>query len=664
MTGLMETFRAEFKAITDHEPFPWQERLFERLRAGDIPAACDIPTGLGKTASMVVWLLALARGGLDAQPRLPRRLVYVVDRRAVVDQATEVAEKLRERLHGMRDVRVALGLGEDEGLRISTLRGQFVDNREWLEDPAVPAIIVGTVDMIGSRLLFEGYGVSRKMRPYHAGLLGADSLFVLDEAHLVPPFEHLVRSVATDPAVLPLDDCRECVPALRVLALSATGRRKIDDSLELTEKDFEHPVVEKRLSAKKSLRIGPLPETEDLAESLAKHAWELAENGRKAHRILVYCDSREVVRKTQKAVEQLARGDRRAGKAAVPIETELLVGARRVFERGQARERLASLGFIAEAASQPSKPVFLFATSAGEVGIDLDADHMVCDLVPWERMVQRLGRVNRRGAGDARVIVLVEPEPKPSRKEQEAIEKLRGGTQLDDDERKHRDRYEARLRDWQNRRKPFDKLRRKEDGSIDGSPRALHELKVRASADQALQQVLRDAITPEPLRPALTRSLVEAWAMTSLEEHGGRPAVEPWLRGWLEDDPPTTSVVWRTHLPSGSKVQNRARRILRRSSKPHRGTRARSSRRKRSGCSIGSGLGWRSCGNRRQHTTRWWRRALFASTTSWRFFWTPMDACEVVSPSPTCAHGSKGKRTNWCDSLLRARWCWMPAWAD
>ena len=47
------------------------------------------------------------------------------------------------------------------------------------------------------------------------------------------------------------------------------------------------------------------------------------------------------------------------------------------------------------------------ATSAGEVGVDLDADHMVCDLVPWERMVQRLGRVNRRGGEGRNAQVVV-----------------------------------------------------------------------------------------------------------------------------------------------------------------------------------------------------------------------------------------------------------------
>jgi len=182
----------QFKALTDFTPLSWQTRLYsEYLSKGELPAAVDIPTGLGKTAIMALWLIALA-----TEAKLPRRLVYVVDRRAVVDQATEFAELLRAKLDSPEaaELKKALRLG-DRSLPISTLRGQHVDNREWLEDPASPAIIVGTVDMIGSRLLFEGYGVSRKMRSYHAGVLGTDTLVVLDEAHLVPPFEKLLGSI-------------------------------------------------------------------------------------------------------------------------------------------------------------------------------------------------------------------------------------------------------------------------------------------------------------------------------------------------------------------------------------------------------------------------------------------------------------------------------------
>src|SRR5690606_16236226 len=123
------------------------------------------------------------------------------------------------------DVKSRLGLAHDQHLPISTLRGQFVDNREWLDDPSAPAIIVGTVDMIGSRLLFEGYSVARKMRPYHAGMLGADTLFVLDEAHLVPPFEAMLETLATDSARFhPQADAAHLIPPMKLLSLSATGR--------------------------------------------------------------------------------------------------------------------------------------------------------------------------------------------------------------------------------------------------------------------------------------------------------------------------------------------------------------------------------------------------------------------------------------------------------
>ncbi|MCB9698540.1 MAG: DEAD/DEAH box helicase family protein [Alphaproteobacteria bacterium] len=105
-----------------YEPFPWQVRLLENLLAEPTPRALDLPTGLGKTSVMAIWLVARACGARH----LPRRLVYVVDRRAVVHQATRVAEELRAWVAGDEEVRAALGLVHE--FPISTLRGQFVEN--------------------------------------------------------------------------------------------------------------------------------------------------------------------------------------------------------------------------------------------------------------------------------------------------------------------------------------------------------------------------------------------------------------------------------------------------------------------------------------------------------------------------------------------------------
>ena len=513
-----------FKELTGHTPFEWQRRLFEKhFMQGNLPSALDLPTGLGKTSVMAIWYLARRAGA-----RVPRRLVYVVDRRAVVDQATAVADEIKER-------------SRDSALRISTLRGRYVDNRQWLADPAAPAIIVGTVDMIGSRLLFEGYGVSRRMRPCHAGLLGADTLLVLDESHLVPPFERLLERIARDRdednALGPQEaKDRDLIPRFRLLPLSATGRDRGGDVFRLTEQDRGEDSVVKRLDAKKRLVFKKLEEKPaeegednsnqkrgnkkaDLAKKLAEAAWALSDEGEKSVRVLIYCNSRDVAEKTKEAIENRGRS------AQIPPENvQLFVGARRVKEREDAKNKLEELGFFS-GNDAPDKPAFVIATSAGEVGVDLDADHMVMDLVPFERMVQRLGRVNRLGGWDTKVIAIYEsenePEPKkpdaPTNEEQRAIITWRAF-------------------------KVLKKLPCYEDDSHNASPGALGDLKDR------LAKEIAGASSPDPLYPALTRPLLDAWSMTSLKEHTGRPEVLPWLRGWIED-PPQTTLVWRKFLP-------------------------------------------------------------------------------------------------------------------
>jgi CRISPR-associated endonuclease/helicase Cas3 len=545
-------------------PFPWQMELLRRFCQGEHVSSLDIPTGLGKTSVMAIWLVARA---LKAE-NLPRRLVYVVDRRAVVDQATEVAESLRKWVEADACVACALGLN-GRSLPISTLRGQYVDNREWLEDPSSPAIIVGTVDMVGSRLLFSGYGVSRRMRPYHAGLLGVDTLVVLDESHLVPAFEELLRQIekGTDLFGPKNGALRNLIPPFKLLSLSATGRTQGNSVLRLTEEDCKHDVVRKRLNARKSLEIRLLDEKTKLEDALANHAWTLAGNGRTAVRVLVYADSRDVARKAKEAVEKLAKGNKKQGKPEVKIETELFVGGRRVLEREGAKKRLEELGFLAGSKVERTCPVFLFATSAGEVGVELDADHMVCDLVAWERMVQRLGRVNRRGDGDGRIIVVVEEGllsevelreakdrgDKLSEKQKEILklfDKRRdanaAGEKLKDSDAKKLKNDAKKLKNYEAQVAQYRALLEvaREGGSL--SPKSL--LKLREC--QPLASAFRMATTPEPLRPALTRPLIDAWAMTSLEKHTGRPDdIQPWLRGWIEDDPPQTRVVWRKYLP-------------------------------------------------------------------------------------------------------------------
>jgi CRISPR-associated endonuclease/helicase Cas3 len=548
---VVETFEEGFLALTGYKPLAWQKRLFLDMFASNVPEAIDIPTGLGKTSVIPIWLLALSAQAANGSPALPRRLVYVVDRRTVVDQATDVTIGIRCRLMADKPCAIvekiceglrSLAVDPDLPLAISTLRGQFVDNGDWRADPARPAIIVGTIDMVGSRLLFSGYGVSRKMRPYHAGLLGADALFVLDEAHLVPPFEKLLEAIEIGgnnfgPRA---EEDRKIIPLFKLLSLSATGRTRPGEIFRLSDADLDDEIVKKRLEAKKTIEFVAASK-QNLEDVLADQAWRLADGGSANIRCLIYCDSRETAENTKKKIEALAKGDKSKGIAKVEVRTELFVGARRVKERDDAKDWLVRHGFLAGSDAPRERPAFLIATSAGEVGVDIDADHVVCDLVPWERMVQRLGRVNRRGDGNARVIIIDEGEPKPKRPDD-----------LTPKEKRQIISYRALA--------VVNELP-KDSVGFDVSTGALRDLKLRAERDNDLRTRIDNATTPAPLRPGLSRALVDAWSMTSLVEHTGRPEIEPWLRGWIEDDKPQTTLVWRKYLPvrieggSASKIE-------------------------------------------------------------------------------------------------------------
>lgn len=505
-------FDDDFSLLTGNPPFPWQRALYERLVACDFPKACDLPTGLGKTSVIALWLLALAKN-----PKLPRRLVYVVNRRTVVDQSTAEAERLRSQLlkpeaRHLRDALDALtAVPAKHPLAISTLRGEFADNGAWRRDPSRPAIIVGTVDMIGSRLLFSGYGYGFRSRPLHAGFLGQDALLVHDEAHLEPAFQSLLTAIVDEQR-------RNSEPRpLKLLALSATGRTEPD--FTLGDEDLHNAVVKQRLHARKGLRLHLVDDRKELPESIAAKAAEL--DGK----VVAFLSSVDHAEKCAQALRK------RNSRSVVTLTGTM---------RGAERDDLVKDPVFARFLPRPDKDVklqdgtvFLVATSAGEVGIDLSADHLITDLPPFDSLAQRLGRVNRYGEGDAEVHVYCEKLKEPSKGEADGED----GDEDADKPGRRKDEYDyARFFT----RALLDELPLRDDERRDASPVALRA---------APRDARVEASTPEPDIHHVDALLFDRWSYTTITGAlPGRPPVAEWLHGKAEWEPPRTTVAWRREV--------------------------------------------------------------------------------------------------------------------
>jgi CRISPR-associated endonuclease/helicase Cas3 len=533
-------FDQYFERLTTHRHFPWQRRLFDELIQKQFRKTCDIPTGLGKTSVITVWLLALAyharNGSLND---FPRRLVYVVNRRTVVDQATREAERLREalvfevELNPIADALRALCVQpESEPLAISTLRGQFADNAEWRNDPARAAIIVGTVDMIGSRLLFAGYGRGFKTKPLHAGFLGQDVLLVHDEAHLEPAFQELIRAICSE------QERRREFAVFRVMELTATSRTAQPREEPLfTEADCRDSRVKERFEARKGIVFHSVEDEKGIPDKIAGLALEHKDSGQA---IIVFLRKLDDI---DKVVDRLRRNKQ---------NVQVLTGTLRGLERDELAKRdIIFARFMPKSEITPqSGTVYLVCTSAGEVGVDISADHMACDLTPFDSMAQRFGRVNRFGGGDARIDIVhffKEKASAPGLEELRTDQDLVASTRGDGDnvavenQSKGKDKVESPFE--QAGKKTLSllhKLPLRNDVHHDGSPVALRELPV--DERQA-------AFTPLPvIRPA-SDILFDSWALTSVREKlPGRPPVADWLHGVADWEPPETFVAWRDEV--------------------------------------------------------------------------------------------------------------------
>jgi len=391
-----DDFGTFLETVHGNRPFAWQQELADRVCSGQgWPAALDVPTGLGKTAVLDVAVFALAlQAELPVAERTARtRTFLVVDRRVIVDQAYDRARRLVKALSGDAEIMVEVsrrlellaGPGAPP-LTAARMRGGVSWASRWLASPRLPALVTGTVDQLGSRLLFRGYGVTQTMRPVDAALCGNDSVLLLDEAHLSQAFLRTVRAVSAYEALAE----EPVVPgrALRTVLLSATLPRptdgSLDDVLRCDPARETSLAARARLDAVKSTALLDVKAKGDLAPVLADLATTASARG--ASRVGVVCNTVALARAV---FERLTPAD--------GVDTALLIGRCREVERDRNAETWVR-GRLAATEPRPEEgPVIVVATQTIEVGADLDLDALVIEACPLDALTQRLGRLNRLG---------------------------------------------------------------------------------------------------------------------------------------------------------------------------------------------------------------------------------------------------------------------------
>jgi CRISPR-associated endonuclease/helicase Cas3 len=401
-----DEFQAFFQAVHGVAPFPWQERLLRVVAdRGKWPSVLDLPTGAGKTAALDLAVFHLA---MDAHKREERRaavrIAFVVDRRLIVDDAYNRAKKIETvlaeaaRSESAPEVlrKVSLRLSclaerEDRPLLARRLRGGVPREDDWARTPSQPTILCSTVDQVGSRLLFRGYGISDRMKPLHAGLLGSDCLILLDEAHLAEPFRQTIARITE----LRRQDAITAPWQLALLSATPGDQGQIPFSLD--DNDRTHRVLAQRLSASKPAA---------LVEITGKQGVPVA------------------IRRIEEIVDQVRRTlavlRQNVSNPAIGVVVNRVLRARQVFEQLKAelsdtnviliigparsadREELVRRDLQPIRTGEPrqlDKPLIVVATQTVEAGVDIDFDGLVTEAAALDSLRQRFGRLNRAGRG-------------------------------------------------------------------------------------------------------------------------------------------------------------------------------------------------------------------------------------------------------------------------
>ncbi|HEY3358466.1 MAG TPA: type I-U CRISPR-associated helicase/endonuclease Cas3 [Polyangia bacterium] len=393
MSLSVHDFAAFHAAVHGRPAFGWQQRLLEQIVAARAwPKVLDLPTGAGKTTCIDIALFALA---LDAQVSperwCPRRIAMVVDRRIVVDQVAERGRKLLRALlaPGAKPVvgevaRRLRSLSSDgeEPLGVFTLRGGMPKDDGWARAPDQPLIIASTVDQLGSRLLIQGYGVSRGMKPVHAGLLGNDTLVLLDEVHLSQPFAETLDALDR----LRRRFAQSLSTRFQHAFLSATPGESEATRFRLDEAETAPDApLGPRLHASKRVRLLDAPDRPGLERACAIEACTMIAR----HDVVAV-----IVNRVASAAAVALQVRQLAG---AEVDVVVLTGRMRPLDRDDVLRTLRPRVMTGRERVAGQRKLVVVGTQCLEAGADFDFDALVTEAAAFDALRQRFGRVDRLG---------------------------------------------------------------------------------------------------------------------------------------------------------------------------------------------------------------------------------------------------------------------------
>lgn len=357
-------FPTFFERATGSPPYAYQRRL----AADGLPDVLEAPMGSGKTPALILaWLWRLVEAELEVQFLTPRRLVFALPMRTLVDQVEVNVRVWLDNLGLQTDVLVNVVMG-----------GRRSEEKQWRLAAHRPSITIGTIDSLASKALLRGYGTSRAVAPIDFALVTNGAHIVVDEIQLVPAATATLRQVAAFQR-----DFATAEP-VGLTCSSATVDQRILDTVD-------NPVAGSRTVAltddDRTGRLGSLliatKSVRRLHADAADHkaiALHASARHRPGSRTLI-------VTNTVKAAVGIARAVRRAK----PDAEVLLIHSRfRPRERATLADRLVS--------PPVGAGTVVIATQVVEAGVDIDSSVMITEASPWPSLCQRSGRCNRYGA--------------------------------------------------------------------------------------------------------------------------------------------------------------------------------------------------------------------------------------------------------------------------